>query len=385
MILFITCSTITFSQTIINYQTWTGAKGCNIFASSTNVPATINGTTGPTIAHLTAIGQPIYDNTDKSVNLTSQIIGGSQYQGTEYGATVNFKSGFSYKITINAASIISETTDPDPMLRLDLNNGGSGGNTLCNGTGIIDNTTSGGFKQSFGISGSTFSDYVFNYTYLSSAQAFLMVAAIPQTGSSSSLSTIYIRKITIEETPPPFNITATPPYMSCGSTTPVTFTINNPIGVTGITGYSWNLGSANNNWLYNGNPAQQNISSSTNTLILTPVCGKVPNAVGGTVTLNGSNINTTNTGSISYYQPNLTINGNSNICSGSSNYYVNGLPCNANVTWSLSPSTGVVSPSCLSCNQTTLTKQQAGTVILTANVTNACGQALHQLPKQYLR
>lgn len=208
-----------------------------------------------------------------------------------------------------------------------------------------------------------------------------MVAAIPTAGSSSSLQTILIRKITIEETPPPFDISAIPPYMSCGSSTPVTFTINNPIGVTGITGYSWNLGSANNNWLYNGNPAPQNISSSTNTLILTPVCGKVPNSVGGTVTLNGSNINTTNTGNFSYYQPGLSINGNSNICSGSSDYYINGLPCNANVTWSLSPASGVVSPSCLSCNQTTLTRQQSGTVTLTANINNACGQTLAPITK----
>ncbi|MCO5241180.1 MAG: hypothetical protein M9904_14105 [Chitinophagaceae bacterium] len=60
-------NTITFSQTIINYQTWTGASGCNVFASLTNVPATINGTNS-NIRHLTAIGQPTYDNTNKSVN-----------------------------------------------------------------------------------------------------------------------------------------------------------------------------------------------------------------------------------------------------------------------------------------------------------------------------
>lgn len=82
LILFITFSTITFSQTIINYQTWAGASGCNIFASSTNVPATINGVSG-TVAHLTAIGQPTYDNVNKSVNLVSEIVNSSQNQGTE--------------------------------------------------------------------------------------------------------------------------------------------------------------------------------------------------------------------------------------------------------------------------------------------------------------
>ena len=63
------------SQTIINYETWTGASGCNIFSSSTNVPATINGS-NTTIAHLTAIGQPTYDNVNKSVNIISRISGG---------------------------------------------------------------------------------------------------------------------------------------------------------------------------------------------------------------------------------------------------------------------------------------------------------------------
>lgn len=89
LLLFTICSTITFSQTIINYQTWTGASGCNIFSSLTNVPATINGTIG-NIAHLTAIGQPTYDNVNKSVNMVSEIINSSQNQGTEYRTTVNF-------------------------------------------------------------------------------------------------------------------------------------------------------------------------------------------------------------------------------------------------------------------------------------------------------
>lgn len=107
-------TSIGFSQTIINYQTWTGASGCNIFASSTNVPATINGTNS-TIAHLTAIGQPTYDNLDKSINLVSEIVNGSQNQGTEYTTTVNFKQGYSYKITLNAALIKPTQTEPNAL------------------------------------------------------------------------------------------------------------------------------------------------------------------------------------------------------------------------------------------------------------------------------
>ena len=81
LLLFTFCNTVVFSQTIINYQTWRSASGCNIFASLTNVPATINGANG-NIAHLTASGQPGYDNTNKSVSLASQIVN-NQSQGTE--------------------------------------------------------------------------------------------------------------------------------------------------------------------------------------------------------------------------------------------------------------------------------------------------------------
>jgi hypothetical protein len=136
ILLFAGSNAIVFSQTIINYQTWTGASGCNIFASSTNVPATINGTNG-NIAHLTAIGQPGYDNTNKSVNLASQIVD-DKNKGTEYRITMTFKAGYSYKVTINASRTKAQQTGSDVLLRLDLNTGGSGNNTQCNGTEIID-------------------------------------------------------------------------------------------------------------------------------------------------------------------------------------------------------------------------------------------------------
>lgn len=113
LLLLLFFSSISFSQTIINYNTWTGASGCNIFSDPNNastvinVPATINGTNG-TIAHLTAIGQPTYDNANKTVNLVSEIVNSSQNQGTEYRITVNFKQNYTYKITITAARIKSQ-------------------------------------------------------------------------------------------------------------------------------------------------------------------------------------------------------------------------------------------------------------------------------------
>lgn len=43
---------------------------------------------------------------------------------------------------------MSSQTGGDVLLRLDLNNGGSGGNNLCTGTGVIDANGSGNLKLS---------------------------------------------------------------------------------------------------------------------------------------------------------------------------------------------------------------------------------------------
>ena len=56
------------AQTVIDYENWTGASGCNIFVTGTNnsnpvdVPATLNGSSG-ILLHLSTIGQPAYDGT----------------------------------------------------------------------------------------------------------------------------------------------------------------------------------------------------------------------------------------------------------------------------------------------------------------------------------
>ena len=153
LLMFTLFTSFVFSQTIIDYQSWTASSGCNVFsdpnnASATvNVPATINTTVG-TITHYTAIGQPTYDNANKSVNIDSRIVGGSTNHGTEYRITVNFKQGYTYKITITAIRIKSSQTGGDVLLRLDLNNGGSGSNNLCTGTGVIDANGSGNLKLS---------------------------------------------------------------------------------------------------------------------------------------------------------------------------------------------------------------------------------------------
>lgn len=362
-----------FAQTIINYETWTGASGCNIFASSTNVPATVNGNNA-TIAHLTAIGQPTYDNVNKSVNIDSRITGG-QNEGTEYRITSTFKQGYSYIITITAARIMSQQTGPNVLLRLDMNNGGSGNNTTCNGTGVIDANGSGGLKQSLQIGSNSFSDYVFNYSALSAQQAYLMIAAIPPAGSV--LQTILIRKIKIEELPPAasFSISSSVSSLACGATTPVTFTINNNNNTPGITGYTWDLGTTPNGWLYNGIPAPASIpitSTSLSPLLLTPDCGKTLSNVSATVTANGNNYNTTNSANNLITQPTYSITGSSSLCSGATSYTLNGTVCNSTILWTAPPS-NLGTLSSLTTSPTTLTYGgTSGSFTLTANVTS-CG------------
>lgn len=121
LLVLISSNSFSQTQTIINYETWTGASGCNIFSAVTNVPATLNGS-NINVAHFTAIGQPAYSSANHSVNLDSRIENGIN-QGTEYRMTVNFKLGHSYQITVTAARIMSTPTGPNVLLRLDLNNG----------------------------------------------------------------------------------------------------------------------------------------------------------------------------------------------------------------------------------------------------------------------
>lgn len=359
------------SQTIVNYETWTGASGCNIFANSTNVPVTVNGNSS-NMAHLTAIGQPAYDNANNSVNLDSRINSG-QNEGTEYRMTVNFLQGYSYKITVTAARIMSSQTGPNVLLRLDLNSGGSGNNTQCNGTGIIDANASGGLKKSLQIGSNSFSDYVFDYAPLSAAQAYMMVAAIPP--ASSVPQTILIRKIKIEQIQPPatFTITPNPIQVICGKTNPVNLTINNVSNTPGVTGYTWNLG-AGNTWIYNGSAAPATIATAINTLTLSPTCGTTPGSVSATVSV-GTLTYPTNTATVSSTNETLSISGPNPLCSGSAVYSVANLPaCGATVTgWTASPG-GIVQVADNGNNTATVTKLADGQVTLSAtvNLTNPC-------------
>lgn len=106
----------------IDYQAWNPASPpCNLFSSPTNVPATIDGSAG-TIQHQTKIGQPEYSTSDKSVMLECNYNGGNPTEGTRYRLSYNFKKGYLYTITINAAEEIGVSAPYQPWLSLEITN-----------------------------------------------------------------------------------------------------------------------------------------------------------------------------------------------------------------------------------------------------------------------
>ena len=380
LILSFACSLTLFSQAIIDYQNWSGASGCNIFSSLTNVPATIDGT-NTTIAHLSVIGQPQYSgSSDKAVLLKCfDVIDNNgnttAFKGTEYSITFTFKQGYSYLITVNAACIDSSGTGSNASLRLSPNNGGSGASTQCNGPADIDPNTSGNLYRSNSIiNGTIWTDYTYSWYAFSSQQSYLNVAAVPPINSGNQ--TIFIRKITITETgSPDLVLSPTTLTTTCGTTTAQTFTVSNPSNIQNITSYEWDLGLSNNGWLYNGSAAPQNISTTTNSITLTPDCGSSLSNISVTVRVNNRDYKTYSC-TVTVPNPTMSINGSSSFCDGtSSSYTVNGLTCNATVSWSATPS-GIVTINSPNSTQTTLTKITDGTVSFTATISNVCGQQI---------
>jgi len=356
----------------IDYQAWNpSGTTCNLFVNPTNVPAT--GTASGNIEHQRKLGESVYNNSDLSIQMqTTFQTNGAVQKGARYRIAYNFKAGYSYIIYVTTAAVentVGFTTGP--YIRLDVNNNGGGGSTGCNGPETLSAST-GGNPAAVQLSSNSFQEFQFVFLQMGT-QPTLEVTAFP--ANNGGTKTVRIRKIRIVETPPAANfaITPNPIPVTCGLATPVTLTVNNNGGTTGITDYTWNLGATPNNWLLNGNPAPETYSTgTTNTLSLTPVCGTTPSNISATVTAGGNSFQT-NTATISISNPTLSINGNANFCTGTSNYSINNLPCNASVSWSASPG-GVVSLSCTSCPSITLTKLADGVVTLSATITktNAC-------------
>ncbi len=159
--------------------------------------------------------------------------------------------------------------------------------------------------------------------------------------------------------------------ITCGSVAPITFTVKNVNSTTDVTNHSWNLGAVPNGWLLpDGSAAPEYYSTgAANTLTLTPVCGAKQNNISATVTTNGFDCSA-GASNVSIAMPQMLIEGDEKICVGSSNYSIQGLPCNSIVTWSASP-TGLVSY-IANGNTLNVTRIGNGHVILNPTA-KACG------------
>lgn len=347
---------------IIDYYAWNPSAQCDMFNTNTNVPATSNGS-ATTIQHATLLGDVGYSSSDRSLQLANNYINGTTIKGTKFRLQYNFKAGYRYQIFVTSAA---SHTSSSPYLRIDLENNGSVGGSVCQGAENITANLSGNPAPNQ-YSTTNFQDVQFVFgNPLPSSFSSLVLTSMPAQSAGAS-NTIRIRKIEILETAPTPTFTITNPInINCGNPNTVNLTVTNVYNSPGVTGYTWNLGT-NNNWNYNGSPAPSSIFTATNSITLTSNCGITPSNVSATVTASGSNF-PTNSGAVSVAQPNLSISGPTILCT-SSVYSVNNLPqCGATVSgWSATPS-GIVQITDNGNNTATVTKVSNGQFTLSANV-----------------
>jgi len=343
---------------------------CNVFNVSS--PYSIGGYT-----HFPVSGGVTFDATNLVLATDYAVSPTSSNLGTAYAIRFPFKKGNTYAFQFNAkgtdgsggntnfpyvnVSLFSQLPDPNKTDPIDCGPVGQ------DKWSSLTQSILGGFYTTK----NTASYTIASYTATSSATQYLIILAY---GGSTSSNTALISKITISETAPvpapSFTLSQDITSISCGSITPVKFTVNNN-GVPNITDYTWNLG-ANNGWLINGSPAPQTISTgTTNTLTLTPEYGSPSIKLTATVTF-GSNTFTTSESEVTVTPAYSFITGSSAICPDASpaNYSID-LPFNSTVAWTSSID-GIVTIGSPTSAQTTLTGIAPGKTRLTATITGSC-------------
>ncbi|MDF2383835.1 hypothetical protein JMG10_20305 [Nostoc ellipsosporum NOK] len=339
---------------------------CNVFNMSGNNP-TVGGR-----PHFPVSGGATFDGTSIRMGTRVDNFAGIS-SGTAYAIGYTFKIGYSYAITVDMGYTANPST-AFPKLTLSTRTSlPSFGDT---DPGVCGPVNGSKWLSSIGIIRAVIypgPQAVQTYTpssFTVSTQENYLVLTISDGGPNTT--TALINKVTITETSTAsFNLSSSISSLACGATTPVDFTINNAGGTSGITGYTWNLGS-NNGWLYSGLPAPATINTSGNTLQLAPDCGKALNTVSATVAANGNSYNTNNSITITPSQPSYTMDGAESFCSGSQTYTINGMVCNSSILWETPPSAQATLSS-LTTSPVTLTYAgTSGNFILKANV-SSCG------------
>lgn len=356
----LTSSYNSYSQTIIDYSTFSSAE-CNVFSSSVSVGG---------VDHITAAGQPRYDAANQSIDLDY-----TYDAGTEYAIKYPFKKGYSYQIIVNAWSVQSPPRVGSPaMLRYRVSNSSSG-SPFCTGPTFVG-LTADVHQSQMGVNDLFFNDHMFSSFNSTSDFNYLLLAALPNIGRTNT-GTIFIRKVTIKIIAidrPEFQLTPSSVDVMCGAQPNYTFTVNNPRGISGVTSYVWNVGTMPNGWIYGGVAAPATITTATNSLSLKSVCGVTPKNISVAVYVGGSVYNTYSSvvNSTSSW-PSLTITGDDEICPGSSaTYTIPNLPCDASVTWS--ESSGLVSISTTGNTATLNNSLASGKVAKLKAVFTSCGK-----------
>lgn len=358
----------TYAQsTVIDYTLW-NTNQCNAFYP---FPPIING-----LVHTSTCGQPKYDISNRWLKLDAYANGSNIYSGTEFKIDYNFKQGYSYTITVNALSKTPTFPEPNCGLRVEFTSASSGGGAFCNGVELLNGLIQTGINSTNQQIGLTyFSDKTYQFNSISTSKPSINICSNLLYINGAANSYVLIKKITITETTPAANFTLTPSTIAVqrGTSTSQTFTVNNINSTPGVTGYTWNIGTTPNGWVYNGSAAPAIINTSTNTLSLSSVtCANTISNISA-IAIIGTTSYPTNSCLVSLSEPSYIINGSNLQCTATTQTYsLNTNPCNNNVVWSVNNSMVTLIPNGSSVDVSTNTLN-GGSFSLTANITGVNG------------
>ncbi len=344
-----------FAQNLTIDYSSLNSNNCNVFG----IPTTINSST-----HRTLLGQP-------QCPLGILRLGSDWNLGTpkasSYQLSYNFKVNYRYKVIITA-----KTGSVPIATSLTLGFGNNSNITnFCNGLELMGGYAAGGFGSLSTIqinSGDFFADFTFDSYVISTPQNSLTVTPNAIFQINPSIQTVQISKIQIIEIPPPPSFTLSPSNLSisCGDISVRNFNVspsNIPVG--SVLSYSWNY----NGWTNSTN-------STINSINIYPSNAYVlPSSVSVTPFINGIPYPTLSClVKRTLFTSSATLTGNSLACVGTnSNYTIADVGAGNNVSWSIS-NTSIATLNSQTQTSVNVTGVSNGIAVLTATITNSCGQ-----------
>lgn len=316
-------TTVSYSKAGLNTSV------CN--ALNLTTPAVISGLT-----HYPVAGGVRYGSDSSALRLITRWSSNSEDNlGTAYAIAYPFKQGHNYTVEVTGTSPVPNgqasqmlrvsfaSSLPDPN---DTDPAACGPVFTWAGIPIASlSAFPSGSNKSLKF---TYDNFSPDYNYL----ILIATGSTPRT----NVDTLKITKVVITDNVP-LSLSPTAVSQTCGNAINPTFTVTNVNNVAGVTAYKWNLSAVPNGWFYNGSPAPQSITTTSNTLSLTAdVCSNVPiQNVSCKVEINGKDY-AAGMATASVTNPSFSISGSSTVCT-SSNFSVNNLVCGNTVSWSVWP------------------------------------------------